>query len=141
MDSASLPDYITGSGDIVYWKDGRDVYDSVSTIYHYPNGVKMSFDSVIANKRYGMDEQVLGSKGTLELSRDRLYHEEPPSENRDPPTDRSDRAGSVRPIPFLRGRVGHPNSARMIRVNRSFRLRQCITGRAWSALRGTGRKR
>lgn len=73
----SLPDYITGSGDIVYWKDGRDVYDSVSTIYHYPNGVKMSFDSVIANKRYGMDEQVLGSKGTLELSRDRLYHEEP----------------------------------------------------------------
>lgn len=75
----SLPDYVMGSGDIVYWKDGREVYDNISVIYHYPNGVKMTFDSVISNKHYGMDEQILGSKGTLELSQGRFYREDPPA--------------------------------------------------------------
>jgi predicted dehydrogenase len=72
----SLPDYVTGSGDIVYWKDGRDVFDTVSVIYHYPNGVQMTFDSIISNKFYGMDEQILGHKGTIELSKGRIYPEE-----------------------------------------------------------------
>ncbi len=73
----SLPDYITGFGDIVFWKDGREVYDSVSVIYHYPNNIRMTFESIISNKRYGMDEQVLGNKGTLELARGLLYMEQP----------------------------------------------------------------
>jgi len=73
----SLPDYITGFGDIVFWKDGREVYDSVSVIYHYPNGLRMTFESIISNKRYGMDEQVLGHEGTLEVARGLLYRENP----------------------------------------------------------------
>ncbi|WP_029902563.1 Gfo/Idh/MocA family protein [Prevotella sp. 10(H)] len=73
----SLPDYITGFGDIIYWKDGREVYDSVSVIYHYSNGLRMTFESIISNKRYGMDEQVLGHKGTLELAQGLLYMENP----------------------------------------------------------------
>lgn len=73
----SLPDYITGFGDIIFWKDGREVYDSVSVIYHYPNGLRMTFESIISNKRYGMDEQILGHKGTLELSQGLLYKEDP----------------------------------------------------------------
>ncbi|MDD4514976.1 Gfo/Idh/MocA family oxidoreductase [Massilibacteroides sp.] len=73
----SLPDYITGFGDIIFWKDGREVFDSVSVIYHYPNGLRMTFESIISNKHYGMDEQILGNKGTLELSQGLLYKEEP----------------------------------------------------------------
>lgn len=72
-----LPDYIMGSGDISFWKDGREVYDNVSVIYHYPNGVKMTFDSIISNKRYGMDEQILGHTGTLELAQGKYYPEDP----------------------------------------------------------------
>lgn len=34
----SLPDYITGSGDIVYWKDGRDVYDACRPFTIIPTG-------------------------------------------------------------------------------------------------------
>ena len=30
----SIPDYIMGSGDITFWKDGREVYDNVNVIYH-----------------------------------------------------------------------------------------------------------
>lgn len=73
----SLPDYITGFEDILFWKDGREVYDSVSVIYHYSNGLRMTFESIISNKHYGMDEQVLGHKGTLELAQGLLYMENP----------------------------------------------------------------
>lgn len=73
----ALPDYVMGSGDIVFWKDGREVYDNVSVIYHYPNGIKMTFDSIISNKRYGMDEQILGHTGTLELAQGKYFPEEP----------------------------------------------------------------
>ncbi|HEY5499121.1 MAG TPA: Gfo/Idh/MocA family oxidoreductase [Bacteroidales bacterium] len=73
----SLPDYIMGSGDTMYWKDGREVYDNVNVIYHYPNGVKMTFESIISNKFYGMDEQILGNKGTMELEKGKMYLEDP----------------------------------------------------------------
>lgn len=72
-----IPDSVSGFGDIIFWKDGREVYDSVSVIYHYPNGVRMTFESIISNKFYGMDEQILGHKGTLELAKGKYYREEP----------------------------------------------------------------
>jgi len=72
----SLPDYIMGSGDIAFWKDGREVFDNVNVIYHYPNGVKMTFESIISNKFYGMDEEILGHKGTLELAKGKYYFED-----------------------------------------------------------------
>lgn len=72
----SLPDYIAGFGDNIFWKDGREVYDSVSVIYHYPNGLRMTFESIISNKHYGMDEEVLGHKATLELAKGLLYMED-----------------------------------------------------------------
>jgi len=72
----SLPDYILGSGDLMYWKDGREVYDNVQVIYHYPNGVKLTFESIISNKFYGMGEEILGDKGTIELDKGKLFFEE-----------------------------------------------------------------
>lgn len=72
----SLPDYIMGCGDITFWKDGRDVFDNVNVIYHYPNGVRMTFESIISNKFYGMDEEILGHKGTIELAKGKYYFEE-----------------------------------------------------------------
>ncbi|MDH6533823.1 twin-arginine translocation signal domain-containing protein [Parabacteroides sp. 52] len=73
----ALPDFISGFGDIIFWKDGREVYDSVNVMYHYPNGVHMSFESTISNKFFGMGEQILGHKGTIELSKGKYYMEEP----------------------------------------------------------------
>ncbi|MDO4755896.1 MAG: Gfo/Idh/MocA family oxidoreductase [Parabacteroides sp.] len=71
-----LPEKVSGMGDIVYWKDGREVYDSINLIYHYPNGVKMTYESMIANKFYGLEEVILGSKGTMELEKGLYYFEE-----------------------------------------------------------------
>ena len=44
-----LPEKVMGHGAITYWKDGREVYDNVSCIYVFDNGVKMTFDSVISS--------------------------------------------------------------------------------------------
>jgi len=72
----SLPDYIMGSGDLMYWKDGREVFDNVNVIYHYPNGVRLTFESIISNKFYGMGEEILGDKGTIELDKGKLFFEQ-----------------------------------------------------------------
>lgn len=70
------PESVMGYGDIVYWKDGREVYDNVCAIYRYPNGVKMTYESIISNKFYGLEEAILGDKGTMELEKGKYYFEE-----------------------------------------------------------------
>jgi predicted dehydrogenase len=69
------PGFVTGTGSIQFWKDGREVFDSVAAIYQYPNGVHMTFESIISNKHYGMGEQILGSEGTIDLVRGIMYSE------------------------------------------------------------------
>ena len=70
------PESVMGYGDIVYWKDGREVFDNISLIYRYPNGVKMSYESIISNKFLGLEEMILGDKGTMELEKGKYYFEE-----------------------------------------------------------------
>ena len=69
------PAFVTGTGSIQFWKDGREVFDSVAAIYQYPNGVHMTFESIISNKHFGMGEQILGSEGTIDLVRGVMYSE------------------------------------------------------------------
>ena len=71
-----IPTEIMGMGDIVYWKDGREVYDSVNVTYRYSDGRKIAYESLISNKYNGMEEQILGHKGTMDLSRGVFYLEE-----------------------------------------------------------------
>ncbi|MDR3309026.1 MAG: Gfo/Idh/MocA family oxidoreductase [Tannerella sp.] len=70
------PESVTGYGDLIYWKDGREVFDSISLVYRYPNGVKMSYESVISNKFLGLEELIMGDKGTMELEKGKYYFEE-----------------------------------------------------------------
>lgn len=72
----SIPNTVMGHGAITYWRDGREVYDNVSCIYVFDNGVKMSFDSVISNKFYGLEEQIMGHLGTVEPEKGKYYFED-----------------------------------------------------------------
>ena len=67
-----------GHGAITYWKDGREVYDNVSCIYVFDDGVKMTFDSVISNKFYGLEEQIMGNLGTVEPEKGKYFFESVP---------------------------------------------------------------
>lgn len=71
-----VPESVVGFGDIVFWKDGREVYDSVSLTYRYKSGVKTTYESLIANRFNGMEEQILGHKGTMELAKGQYFFEE-----------------------------------------------------------------
>ena len=70
-----LPEKVNGHGAITYWKDGREVYDNVHCMYVFDNGVKMTFDSVISNKFYGLEEQIMGHLGTVEPEKGKYYFE------------------------------------------------------------------
>ncbi|MBN2639544.1 MAG: Gfo/Idh/MocA family oxidoreductase [Bacteroidales bacterium] len=71
-----IPNKVLGHGAITFWKENREVYDNASLIYIYDDGVKMNYDSVLSNKFYGLEEQILCSNGTLELEKNKLYYEE-----------------------------------------------------------------
>ena len=71
-----IPDSVIGMGDIVFWKDSREVCDSISLTYHYKNNVKTTYETLISNKFNGMGEQVLGNKGTMELAKGQYFFED-----------------------------------------------------------------
>ena len=73
-----VPQYVYGSGTTNYWKDGREVEDNVSLVYKYPGGTHLVYDSVNSNKHYGLEEQIMGPKGTMELEGGKIWNEIPP---------------------------------------------------------------
>lgn len=72
------PVSVTGTGSIVYWDDGRTIPDNVALIFSYKNGVQFIYDSMTSNRKYGLEEQIMGSKGTIEFEANRQYSEKPP---------------------------------------------------------------
>ncbi len=72
------PIAVSGFGSINHWKDGREVYDNVNLVYKYPNGKHFVYDSMISNKHYGLEVQVMGHKGTLEMETGNYFSENPP---------------------------------------------------------------
>lgn len=75
----ALPTRVMGSGSICFWKDGREVYDHVALVYDYPGGRKTVYTSLLNNARYGCEEQIQGSKGTIEPELGRIYQEVAPA--------------------------------------------------------------
>lgn len=74
----AMPVRVIGSGSICFWKDGREVYDHVALVYEYSGGRKFVYTSLLNNARYGCEEQIQGSKGTIEPELGRIYQEVPP---------------------------------------------------------------
>jgi len=79
------PVSVMGTGSINYWKDGREVYDNVALIYSYADGMQFIYDSMTANRHYGLEEQIMGDKGTLEMEVNKRYFEKPPPKPKPPP--------------------------------------------------------
>jgi predicted dehydrogenase len=72
------PESVMGRGSINYWKDGREVYDNFALIFHYPGDIHFTYDCTTSNKHNGMQFQVMGSRGTMELETNKRFDEEPP---------------------------------------------------------------
>lgn len=61
----SHPLKVVGTGGIDYWKDGRETYDNVYTLFDYPNGIKVSFSSILSNKFEDQTIKFYGDRGTI----------------------------------------------------------------------------
>lgn len=73
------PVSVMGTGSIRFWTDGREVDDNIALIYSYDDGTQFIYDSMISNKKYGLEEQIMGHKGTIEFEVNRQYSENPPA--------------------------------------------------------------
>jgi predicted dehydrogenase len=62
------PISVVGTGGIDYWKDGRETCDNAQVIFEYPGGQKMMWSSVLCNAHYDFNEQIMGDRGTIEIT-------------------------------------------------------------------------
>jgi len=63
------PVKVIGTGGVDYWKDGREVFDNVYTVFDYPSGVKASFSSILSNKFEDQTIKFYGDKATIVTNR------------------------------------------------------------------------
>ena len=65
-----VPERIVGIGGIDYWKDGRETYDNVNTIFEYPGGVKASFQAIMTNAFEDISIVIMGTEGTIKIEKE-----------------------------------------------------------------------
>ena len=58
---------VTGFGSVSFWKDGRDVPDTVQAIVEFPNGVNLVYDATLANSFDSEYEMYYGSDAAVML--------------------------------------------------------------------------
>ena len=67
------PVAITGFGNIAFWKDGREVPDTVQAIIEYPGRVLMNYEATLANSFDGEYEIFYGSDAAVMLRESKAW--------------------------------------------------------------------
>jgi predicted dehydrogenase len=75
----AFPASVVANGSLIYYTKNREVHDHISCLFNYPDGTQFIYDSINSNKHYGCEEQIIGSKGTMELEINKVYSETPPA--------------------------------------------------------------
>jgi predicted dehydrogenase len=52
-----LPKAVSGFGDVLCWKDGREVPDTIQAVFEYPEGVQAIYDAMLSNS-FDADHEV-----------------------------------------------------------------------------------
>ncbi len=66
----AVPEKVIGFGGIDYWKDGRETFDNVNTIFEYPGGIKATFQAITSNAFENVSVVIMGSEGTIAISKE-----------------------------------------------------------------------
>jgi predicted dehydrogenase len=67
------PKAITGFGNVLFWKDGRDVADTVQAIIEFPAGVNMVFAATLCNSFDADYEMFYGSDAAVMLRESKAW--------------------------------------------------------------------
>jgi predicted dehydrogenase len=75
MLNKTVPSTCVATGGIYRWHDDRDVPDTFSAIYEYPDSnFHINYSCYFGNDHYGYGEQIMGNEGTIEvMNRQDLY--------------------------------------------------------------------
>jgi predicted dehydrogenase len=120
------PEWVMGYGSLNDLRDGRDVYDNVQLIYHYPNGAQLTWSGISTNQhlplfnssRAEMGEMIMGTEGTIHITVGEdinhaiaWWYREPPKETKVEAEKKKSTAavagatmvsgGASRPIPLM----------------------------------------
>ena len=69
----ALPTAVTGFGSINFWKDDRDVPDTVQAVFEFPGDVRMIYDATLANSFDGEYDMLYGSDAAIMLRESRAW--------------------------------------------------------------------
>jgi predicted dehydrogenase len=58
---------VTGFGSVLFWKDGRQVPDTVQAVFEFPSGVNLVYDATLANSFDSEYEMYYGSDAAVML--------------------------------------------------------------------------
>jgi predicted dehydrogenase len=67
------PNAVTGFGGVLFWKDGREVADTVQTVLEFPGGVSMVFDGTLANSFDAEYEVLYGSDAAVMMRESKAW--------------------------------------------------------------------
>ncbi|MGC4047281.1 MAG: Gfo/Idh/MocA family oxidoreductase [Armatimonas sp.] len=67
------PTSVSGFGSVSTWKDGREVPDTISAIFEYPNGIRLTYDATLGSSFGGTYEQFQGTGATVLLRGTRAW--------------------------------------------------------------------
>ena len=68
------PIKITGFGSINQWKDGREIFDNINLVMEYPQHITGTVSCHLSNAHQAYVIKVLGTKGSIEIHRDKAFY-------------------------------------------------------------------
>ena len=69
----TLPTAVTGWGSINFWKDDRDVPDTVQAILEFPGDIRMIYDATLANSFDGEYQMLYGTDAAVMMRDNRAW--------------------------------------------------------------------
>ncbi len=69
----TLPTAVTGFGSVNFWKDDRDVPDTVQAVFEFPGDVRMIYGATLANSFDGEYEMLYGSDAAIMMRESRAW--------------------------------------------------------------------
>ncbi len=69
----ALPTAVTGFGSINFWKDDRDVPDTIQAVLEFPGDVRMIYDATLANSFDGEYEMLYGSDAAIMMRESKAW--------------------------------------------------------------------
>jgi len=68
-----LPKAVNGFGSLLFWKDGREVPDTVQSVIEFPGGVNMVYDAGLANSFDAEYEVLFGSDAAVMMRENKAW--------------------------------------------------------------------